>query len=37
MTYGEIISRVSANTGLSSKLVDRTYRAYWKVIREYIK
>ena len=37
MTYEEIISRVSAETGLTTRLVDRTYKAYWKVIREYIK
>ena len=37
MTYGEIISRVSIETGLSPRLVDRTYKAYWKAIREYIK
>jgi hypothetical protein len=37
MTYDEIISKVSADTGLTTRLVDRTYRAYWKAIREHIK
>lgn len=37
MTYEEIISRVSTDTGLTKRLVDRTYRAYWKAIREHIK
>lgn len=37
MTYEEIISRVSTDTGLAKRLVDRTYRAYWKAIREHIK
>ena len=36
MTYGEIISKVAEDTGLSKILVDRTYRAYWRVIREHI-
>lgn len=36
MTYKEIIKRVSAETGLSETLIDRTYKSYWKVIREHI-
>ena len=36
MTYEEIISRVADSTGLSKKLVDRTYKSYWKAIREHI-
>lgn len=36
MTYEEIISRVSDSTGLSQRLVHRTYKAYWRAIREYI-
>lgn len=36
MTYEDIISKVSASTGLPKKLVDRTYRAYWKAVREHI-
>ena len=36
MTYDEIIAKVAADNGLPKKLVDKTYRAYWKSIREYI-
>lgn len=37
MTYAEIISRVSDNLGLSEQLVDRTYKSYWKAIKEHIQ
>ncbi len=37
MSYEEIISTVAAEIGLSSRLVDKTYKAYWKIIREHIK
>lgn len=37
MSYEEIISRVSDSLGLPKKLVDRTYRAYWKAVRQHIK
>ena len=37
MTYDEIIAKVAESTGLSAKLVDRTYRSYWKAIREHIE
>jgi len=37
MTYEEIIAEVAASTGLSKKLVDKTYRAYWWTVKEYIK
>ena len=36
MTYDEIISSVSESTGLSRRFVDRTYRAYWRAVRQYI-
>lgn len=36
MTYAEIISKVAESTGLSYKLVDRTYKAYWRAVREYV-
>ena len=36
MTYDEIISKVADKLGLSVELVDKTYRAYWKSIREHI-
>lgn len=37
MGYEEIISRVAASTGLPETLVDRTYKSYWKVVRNHIK
>lgn len=36
MTYDEIISKVAESTGFTKHIVDRTYRAYWKTIRDYI-
>lgn len=36
MTYDEIISKVAEKLGLPVRLVDRTYGAYWKSIREHI-
>lgn len=36
MTYGEIVARVSERTGLPERLVDRTYRAYWRAVRRHI-
>lgn len=37
MTYNEIISIVAKQTNLPKAIVDKTYKAYWKTIREYIK
>ena len=36
MTYDEIIVKVAGDLGLPKTLVDRTYRAYWRTIREHI-
>lgn len=36
MTYDEIIRKVSEENNLPKNLVDRTYRAYWRAIREHI-
>ena len=36
MNYNEILSKVSKDTGLTAHLIDRTYRAYWRAIREHI-
>lgn len=36
MSYDEIISEVSNTLGLPKGLVNKTYKAYWKVIREHI-
>lgn len=35
-TLKEIINEVSNNTGLPKDIVDKTYKAYWKAIREHI-
>ncbi len=37
MTYDEMIATVAEELELPKGLVDKTYRAYWKVIREHIK
>lgn len=36
MTYDDIIAEVSVKLGLPKGLVDRTYKAYWRTIREHI-
>lgn len=36
MTYDEIISTVSMELGLPKELVDNTYKAYWKEVRNHI-
>lgn len=36
MTYSEIIGKVAKDTGLTKKIVDKIYKAYWKAIREHI-
>ena len=37
MKYEEIVSRVADSTGYSKRLVDKTYRAYWKAVKMYIE
>jgi nucleoid DNA-binding protein len=37
MTYEEMISRVASSTGLSKALVNRTYKTYWRTVKEYIE
>ena len=37
MTYSEIIAKVAVSTGLNRKLVDKTYKAYWRAVREHIE
>lgn len=37
MKYEEIVSRVADSTGYSKRLVDKTYRAYWKAVKIYIE
>lgn len=36
MTYDEIIDSVATRLHLPKRIVDRTYKAYWKAIREHI-
>lgn len=36
MSYEEIISNVAGVLGLPQGFVDKTYRAYWKAVREHI-
>lgn len=36
MNYDEIISKVADSLELPRRVVDKAYRAYWKVIREHI-
>lgn len=37
MNYSDIISKVSEELNLSSKVVDKTYKAYWLFIKQYIQ
>lgn len=36
MTYDEIVEEVSKKLGLSKELVNKTYKAYWKSVKEHI-
>ena len=36
MTYDEIITKVASDLGLPKGLVNKTYKAYWRTIREHI-
>ena len=37
MSYKDIIDKVSAQLNLPSEFVEKTYKAYWKFIRNYIE
>lgn len=37
MTYKEIIVEISVRLNLPKGLVDKTYRAYWRAVREHIE
>lgn len=37
MSYAEIISRVADSLGLPKGLVDKTYKAYWRAVKEHIE
>lgn len=34
--YNDIISAVAEKTGIPKKVVDKSYKAYWKAVREHI-
>lgn len=36
MTYDDIVTKVSEELGIPKGIVDRTYRAYWKAVKEHI-
>lgn len=36
MTYDEIIERVACKLNIPKDIVNKTYRAYWKTVREHI-
>lgn len=36
MTYDEIIAKISSELGLPKRLVDKTYMAFWRSVREHI-
>lgn len=36
MTYEEIVSRVADSMGLSKQFVGKTYKAYWRAVKEHI-
>lgn len=37
MSYSDIIDKVSEELNLPKELVDRTYRAYWLSIKQYVQ
>lgn len=37
MTYEEIVSRIADSVGLSERLVDKIYRAYWRAVKKHIE
>lgn len=36
MTYNEIIGKVAKELNLPKGVVDKTYRAYWRAVKEHI-
>ena len=36
MEYDEMVEKVAENSGLSKTLVDKTYKAFWRAIKEHI-
>lgn len=36
MTYKSVVNEVADKTGIDRGIIERTYMAYWKAIREHI-
>ena len=36
MTYDEIVLKVSERLGLNKEFVNKTYKAYWKSVKDHI-
>lgn len=36
MKYESIIAEVAQSTGCSKRFVDKTYKAFWRAVKEYI-
>ena len=36
VNHKDIISKVAEKTGLPKGIIERTYKAYWKAVREHI-
>lgn len=37
MIYNDAVKELSELTGLPEKLIENTYKAYWKVIKEHLE
>ena len=37
MTYTEIVQRVSEDTGISTDIIDKAYKAFWLYIRNSVQ
>lgn len=36
MTYDEIVAKVASELSLPKRIVDRTYKSYWRAVREHM-
>ena len=37
MTYREIVAKIAEGLNLPKELVDKTYRGYWRAVKEHIE
>lgn len=37
MTYSDMVTKVAESTGISKQVVNRTYKAYWRAVRDHIE